>query len=78
MNSEKRIMNNCGCRFAPFVVSFFRVWFVFSEAIVLSKACLRHGAKEVNPGSPFWKSLLLFFEPKVLTADAGEYVPLLW
>ena len=24
----------------------------FSEAIVLSKACLRHGAKEVNPGSP--------------------------
>ena len=53
-----------------------RVWFVFSEPAV-SAVRASHGAKEVNQGSPLWKSLLLSFEPIVLTADVGAYEPLL-
>ena len=37
---------------APFIVSFFRVWFVFSEPAVYAVRAL-HGAKEVNRGPPF-------------------------
>ena len=54
-----------------------RVWFVFPELTVSAVRALRHGAKEVNQGSPLWKSLLLFFESKVLTAKGTSYVPLL-
>ena len=36
-----------------------RVWFVFFEPAVYAGRA-SHGAKEVNQGSPLWKSLLLF------------------